>query len=75
MFIEPILFLLRYTPFWSVPTFIIGGQFAYVFWLKGYRKISASIGLIVLISLLVTLFYIWAGGPDNAPKIFLKLVS
>lgn len=74
MGIEPILFLLRHTPFWSVPTFVIAGQFSYIYWLKGYRKIAAILGLLVLISFIVTLFYIWAGGPDNAPHVFLKFI-
>ncbi|RLA62519.1 MAG: hypothetical protein DRQ89_09435 [Epsilonproteobacteria bacterium] len=74
MVTEPILFLLRYTPFWSVPIFIIAGQFSYIYWLKGYRKISLSLASLVLISFVVTLFYIWAGGPDNTPQMFLKLI-
>lgn len=72
--IESTLFLLRHTPFWSVPTFIIAGQFSYIYWLKGYKGISLTLGLLVLISFIVTLFYIWAGGPDNAPQVFLKFI-
>ena len=74
MIIETVLFMLRHTPFWSVPTFIIGTQFAYTYWLKGYRKISIGFAFLVLVATFTTVFYIWAGGPDNAPSVFFNFI-
>ncbi len=33
-FLDAFLFLLRYIPFWAVPSLMIAIQFAYMFWLK-----------------------------------------
>ncbi|MCM2350654.1 MAG: hypothetical protein NDI69_11595 [Bacteriovoracaceae bacterium] len=68
---QEIYFLARHTPFWAVPLIVLGGEFAYLFWLKR-RKASVFLCLIiVLIGLSATSFYIWAGGPEKSVK-FIK---
>ena len=70
-----ILFLLKHTPFWSVPVMIICGQFAYLYWLKEVRHITYGLLGIIFFSFLITIFYIVAGGPDKAPEVFLKMIN
>jgi len=68
-----VYFLVRHTPFWAIPLIIIGGEFAYLFWLKR-KKASVSICLsFVLIGLLATGFYVWAGGPEKSVKVIKKI--
>jgi hypothetical protein len=70
---QEIYFLARHTPFWAVPLIVLGGEFAYLFWLKR-RKASVFLCLIiVLIGLSATSFYIWAGGPEKSVKILKTL--
>ncbi len=59
-------FFLRYTPFWAIPIFLICAEFAYLYWLKSFRKISLSFGFIAFICAVFTIYYVVIGGPDNA---------
>jgi len=70
---QEIYFLARHTPFWAVPLIVLGGEFAYLFWL---RKKKASVFLclmIALVGVLSTGFYIWAGGPEKSVKVIKKM--
>jgi nicotinamide riboside transporter PnuC len=70
---QEIYFLARHTPFWAIPLIVLGGEFAYLFWL---RKKKASVLLclsIAMVGALATGFYVWAGGPQKSVKIIKKL--
>jgi hypothetical protein len=70
---QEIYFLVRHSPFWGVPLVILGGEFAYLFWLKK-KKASAVLCLFVaLIGFSATVFYVWAGGPEKSVKIIKKM--
>lgn len=68
-----IYFLLRHTPFWAVPLMVMGGEFAYLFWLKKKKRSAIASLLIAFIGLGAVSFYVWAGGPDQSVKIVKKL--
>lgn len=72
---EVVYFIIRYTPFWAVPLLMISLEFAYIYWLKSLRKMALSFILLGFISFLMTAFYYWAGGPDNAVKEFMAYVK
>ncbi|WPU64932.1 hypothetical protein [Peredibacter starrii] len=68
---QEIYFLARHTPFWAVPLIVLGGEFAYLFWLKK-KKSSAILCLIfAFVGLMACSFYVWAGGPQKSVK-FIK---
>ncbi len=70
---QEIYFLARHTPFWAVPLILMGGEFAYLLWLKK-KKASATLCLIImLIGCFSTAFYIWAGGPEKSVKVIKKM--
>jgi hypothetical protein len=70
---QEVFFLARHVPFWAVPLIVLGGEFAYLFWLKR-KKASAIFCLsIALVGFLATGFYVWAGGPEKSVK-FIKKV-
>jgi hypothetical protein len=66
-------FLVRHIPWWAVPLIIIGGEFAYFFWLKKKRKSVYFFVLMALVGFLSISFYVWAGGPNKAVKILKKM--
>ena len=39
MLLQIISFILRYIPFWAIPTMILAGQNGYSFWLKSMKKL------------------------------------
>ena len=63
-----VLFTLKYTPFWAVPSIIISIHFAYTFWLKDYRDIAYFWIGITLFNLTMIGFYLFMGGPDGITK-------
>lgn len=63
---DELYFLTRYAPFWSIPTFLIGSELAYLFWLRKKKKYASISFAIVLLCLFVTCFYYWAGGPEKS---------
>ena len=70
---QEVYFLARHVPFWAIPLIILGGEFAYLFWLKK-KKASASICIsIAFIGLVSISFYIWAGGPEKSVKVIKKI--
>ncbi len=63
-----VFFLARHIPFWGIPFIILGGEFAYMFWLKKKRKSALFCLMFLLLGLGATTFYVWVGGPDKAVK-------
>jgi drug/metabolite transporter superfamily protein YnfA len=70
---QEIYFLARHTPFWAIPLIIIGGEFAYLFWLKKKKASVVLCLMIALIGLFSTAFYVWAGGPQKSVKFIKKM--
>ncbi len=68
-----IYFMLRHTPFWAVPLIVLGGEFAYMFWLKKKKKSATVALMIALVGLMAISFYMWAGGPEKSVKFVKKL--
>ncbi|CBW27706.1 putative membrane protein [Halobacteriovorax marinus SJ] len=67
-----IFFLIRYTPFWSLPVLLIAMYFSYIYWIKDIRVISLGFGLIAFISLSFLAYWIFAGGPDASVQQILQ---
>jgi len=67
-------FILRYTPFWAVPLGLIGFEFAYVYWLKSYKKMSLANAFVCFVCILFLSYYYWAGGPDKSISTFKHLI-
>ena len=65
---QEIYFLARHTPFWAVPLIVLGGEFAYLFWLKRRKAAVALCLIIAFIGLVSTSFYIWTGGPEKSVR-------
>ena len=69
-----LFFILRYTPFWAIPTILIFAQFAYIFWLKSIRSAAYVMFTVVLFCVLLVVFYYWVGGPDKIGPYILQLL-
>ncbi len=66
-------FIVRHTPWWAVPFIIMGGEFAYFFWLKKKKKTAYGFVIMALIGFMFISFYMWAGGPNKSVKILKKM--
>lgn len=64
-------FIIKYTPFWAIPLFIISGEFAYIYWLKSIKKVSIFFILLAFISVCFIVHYYVAGGPDRSVQFFM----
>ena len=67
-----IYFLIRYTPFWAIPTILIGLEFSYVYWLRSRKKEVAGLMVATFISLSMIIFYYWAGGPEKSVQFVIR---
>ncbi|MBL7665775.1 MAG: hypothetical protein JNM93_11630 [Bacteriovoracaceae bacterium] len=75
-FLEPegLYFIVRYTPFWSIPILVITTEYAYIFWLRN-KKIPARILIsLSIICTLFTAFYYWAGGPERSVRKVIEVI-
>lgn len=66
---QEVYFLARHVPFWAIPLIILGGEFAYLFWLRKKKRAVTFWLLIALFGLVCVSFYVWAGGPEKTVKI------
>ncbi len=48
---------------------VLGGEFAYLFWLRKKRSTVVFCLLLAFIGASSTGFYIWAGGPERSVKV------
>ncbi|MBJ00684.1 MAG: hypothetical protein CME67_05580 [Halobacteriovoraceae bacterium] len=71
---DEIYFLVRYTPFWAVPLLLIGGEFAYLFWLRRKQKLTMLCLSFAAFGLCALVYYYWAGGPEKSVKYFMEFV-
>ncbi len=65
---QQLFFLARHIPFWAVPLMVLGGEFAYLYWLRKKRATAVFCLMLVFIGALSTVFYVWAGGPERSVK-------
>lgn len=65
-----VYFLIKYTPFWSVPLFLLFLELAYLSKVKKKKKKLVLCLIGALFSLAMTIFYYWAGSPNKAVKLF-----
>ena len=70
---QEVYFLARHVPFWAVPLIVLGGEFAYLFWLRKKKGTVVLCLMIALVGLMAISFYIWAGGPEKSVKILKKI--
>ena len=70
---QEIYFLARHTPFWAIPLIVLGGEFAYLFWLRKKKGTVVLCLVIAFVGVLACGFYVWAGGPEKSVKILKKL--
>lgn len=71
---DEIYFLARYIPFWSIPLMLLGLEFAYLAWLRKKKKYIVMCTSIATFSLIATIYYYWAGGPEKSVKLLAKFV-
>lgn len=71
---DKVYFLIRYTPFWAVPMFLLAGEFAYVAWIRKKKKWLTFCLFLLLFSVLSLLYYFWAGGPERSVQYAMKMV-
>ncbi len=69
-----IYFLVRFTPFWSIPTFLIGGEFTYLYWVRKKKKKMMGFGIVTSFALVATVFYWIAGGPEKSVDLVKDIV-
>ena len=75
---EALYFIIRYIPFWAIPSIFIATPSAYIYWLKDVKKVSVGFALVSFISFLSTFFWVWAGGPDRSVQefqLFIKVLT
>lgn len=71
---EEAYFLVRFTPFWAIPIMMIGGEFAYLFWIRKKKKLMLMCLAFFTISFVMSAFYFIAGGPEKSVRVFIELV-
>ena len=71
---DEVYFLVRYTPFWSIPLFLLGAEFFYLFWVRKKKKPMTFCLMISVFSLVCTVAYYIAGGPEKSVDKFMNLI-
>lgn len=69
------LFIVKYTPFWAVPIFLISGFFAYTYWIKDIEPIAIFFGLIGSLCAVLTVCWILLGGPDKSVAAVFTIIN
>lgn len=63
---DPIYFIVRYIPFWSIPSLLIFAQFAYIYWLKEVKWVAIVFATASVFCFLALIYYVLAGSPHDA---------
>tara|TARA_B100001971_G_C18268012_1_gene596289 strand:+ start:49039 stop:49272 length:234 start_codon:yes stop_codon:yes gene_type:complete len=71
---DEIYFLVRYTPFWSIPLLIIGAEFSYISWIRKKKKWFMFAAINAVFALLMSIFYYWIGGPEKSVRFVMDIV-
>ncbi|MCP4914276.1 MAG: hypothetical protein GY909_14280 [Oligoflexia bacterium] len=74
MVLDIIFFIVKYIPFWSVPSIMIGLQFGYIYWLKDVFHLAYAFYSLAGFSLLSIIYYIYAGSPEKAVSILDNMI-
>jgi hypothetical protein len=74
-FLDIVLFILKYIPFWAAPLGLMSGHFAYLYWLKGYREMAYVWSAIVLFCLTSIIIYLLMGGPDQITSTITHIIG
>lgn len=71
---DELYFLVRFTPFWSVPLMIIGAELTYIFWLRKKKKLISFCVIFSIFGAICTALYFIAGGPEKSVWMVMKLI-
>lgn len=71
---DTIYFLVRYTPFWSIPMIMIALEFTYLYWIRKKKKKMFGFLVFVILGLVSTVFYYIAGGPEKSVRAVIEIV-
>ena len=69
-YLDLLLFILKYIPFWAVPLGLTSANFTYVYWLKDFREAAYVWAGITLFCLTSVAIYFVIGGPDQIVQTF-----
>lgn len=69
-YIDTLLFILKYIPFWAVPFGLMSANFAYLYWLKDYKEMAYVWAVLTLFCLTFSALYFVIGGPDQIVQTF-----
>lgn len=69
-YLDLLLFIVKYIPFWAVPMGLMSANFAYLYWLKDFKEMSYAWGIITLFCLTSIGAYFVIGGPDQIVQTF-----
>lgn len=70
---QELYYLARHVPFWAIPLIIMGGEFAYLFWLRKKKRSAIFCLIFAFIGFVSIIFYVWAGGPSKSVKVLKKM--
>ncbi len=59
-------FLIRFTPFWAIPLMMISVELGRRFLQREARRPAYFLFFIAIFCIVLTAYYIYAGGPDKA---------
>ncbi|MDP7319542.1 MAG: hypothetical protein QF441_02990 [Bacteriovoracaceae bacterium] len=71
---DEIYFLVRFTPFWSIPIFLIAAEMTYIFWIRKKKRLIIFCATVSIISFCCTVGYYVAGGPEKSVESLMQLV-
>lgn len=73
-YLDILLFVLKYIPFWATPLGLMSIHFSYLYWLKDYKGIAMVWAIICLLCLTSIGVYFVIGGPDQIVQTFTRIV-
>ena len=69
-YLDILLFILKYIPFWAVPMGLMSAKFGYNYWIKDFKEMAYAWGAITLFCLTSVALYFVIGGPDQIVQTF-----
>lgn len=70
-----LFFLVKYTPFWAIPSMMIAVFFAYIYWLKDVSLIAFTLAAYSVFCFVATILYIWIGGPQKCVDLIYLIIK
>lgn len=74
-YLDILIFILKYIPFWAVPMGLMSANFAYLYWLKDYREFAYVWLALTLFCLTSVGVYFVIGGPDRIVQTFIHIIN